>query len=48
MECRTCGVGERVEIAAKTIRHAATRALKCHRLECGHAWHLEVPTSGMP
>ncbi len=48
MECGTCGVGEKVEIAAKIIRRAATRLAKCHRLECGHAWHLEVGTSDGP
>ncbi len=44
MKCKTCGVGDRVEIAAKTIGRDAAGITRCHRLECGHAWHVAIPT----
>ena len=31
-------------MAAKTIGRDATGVTRCHRLECGHAWHVAVPT----
>ena len=48
MECKTCGIGEQVEIAAKTIRGTATGVARCHRLECGHAWHRTVRPADAP
>ena len=46
MKCKTCGVGDRVEIAVKTTGRDAGGAgiTRCYRLECGHAWHVAVPT----
>jgi len=44
VNCRTCGTGDRVEIAAKTIGRGAGGNTRCYRLECGHAWHVVMPT----
>jgi hypothetical protein len=33
-----------VEIAVKTTGRDAAGLTRCHRLECGHAWHVAVPT----
>ena len=44
MNCKTCGTGEKVEIAAKTIGRDAAGNTRCHRLECGHAWHMVIST----
>jgi len=43
VNCKTC-IGDKVEIAAKTIWRAAAGITRCHRLECGHAWHVAIPT----
>ena len=40
MQCKTCGAGDKVEIATKTTRRDAAGITRCHRLECGHAWHV--------
>jgi len=45
MQCKTCGGGEKVEIAAKTAHRDASGTIRCHRLECGHAWHVAVPAA---
>ena len=42
MNCKTCGV-EAKEIATKTTSRAPSSAIRCHRLECGHAWHVTTP-----
>lgn len=47
MDCKTCGVPTK-EIATKTTGRAAGGPTKCHRLECGHAWHVMTPTAGAP
>ena len=47
MNCKTCGA-ETKEIGAKMIGRAANGVTKCHRLECGHAWHLTTPPTGEP
>lgn len=47
MHCKTCGI-ETNAIATKTTGRAASGATKCHRLECGHAWHVTTPTAGGP
>jgi hypothetical protein len=44
VNCKTCGTGDKAEIAAKTIRNAAGLT-RCHRLECGHAWHVATSTT---
>jgi hypothetical protein len=44
VKCKTCGGGDVVEIAAKTIGRNAAGNTRCHRLECGHAWHVAMPT----
>ena len=44
MNCKTCG-GDKVEIAAKTIVRSAAGSTRCHRLECGHAWHVASSTT---
>ena len=43
MNCKTCGGREQVEIAAKTTGRDANGLTRCHRLECGHAWHVAIP-----
>lgn len=43
MNCKTCGTANTLEIAAKTTGRHATGITKCHRLECGHAWHVIMP-----
>jgi len=45
MNCKTCGVQTK-EIATKTTGRGANGQTKCHRLECGHAWHATTPTVG--
>ena len=45
MQCKTCGVGDKVEIAAKTTGRDGAGITRCHRLECGHAWHVVSPTT---
>ncbi len=47
MNCKTCGV-ESKEIATKTTGRGPAGATKCHRLECGHAWHVLTPPAGGP
>ena len=42
MHCKTCGAVEKAELAVRTIRRAAASLTKCHRLECGHAWHVGI------
>jgi hypothetical protein len=44
VKCKTCGVENRVEIAAKTTDRDAAGITRCYRLECGHAWHVAIPT----
>ena len=44
MNCKTCGAGDKVEIAARTTGRDADGITRCHRLECGHAWHVAIPT----
>ena len=45
MNCKTCGAGDKVEIASKTIGRNAAGITRCHRLECGHAWHVASATT---
>ncbi len=45
MQCKTCGAGDKVEIAAKTTGRGGTGITRCHRLECGHAWHVVTLTT---
>lgn len=45
MNCKTCGAGDRAEIAAKITGRDALGLTRCHRLECGHAWHVTIPTA---
>jgi hypothetical protein len=45
MNCKTCGAQTK-EIATKTTGRGANGVTKCHRLECGHAWHVTTPTAG--
>ena len=46
MQCKTCGAGDKVEIAARTTgRRDGAGITRCHRLECGHAWHVVSPTA---
>ena len=45
MNCKTCGTGDKIEIAAKTIDRNAIGNTRCHRLECGHAWHVARSTA---
>ena len=47
MHCTTCGV-ETKQIATKTTSRGAGGATKCHRLACGHAWHVTASTAGDP
>ena len=42
MTCSMCG-GEKVELAAKIIGRGAEGITRCHRLACGHAWHVTIP-----
>ena len=44
MKCKTCGAGDKVEIAAKTTGRDAAGITRCYRLECGHAWHVAIAT----
>jgi hypothetical protein len=44
MQCKTCEAGDKVEIAAKTTGRDGAGITRCHRLECGHAWHVAIPT----
>jgi hypothetical protein len=43
VNCRTCGASAQAEIAAKITGRDAAGITRCHRLECGHAWHVSVP-----
>ena len=45
MNCKICGAGDRGEITAKTTGRDATGITRCHRLECGHAWHVAIPAN---
>jgi hypothetical protein len=45
VNCKTCGAGDKVEIAAKTTGRSAAGITRCHRLECGHAWHVTSSTT---
>ena len=45
MQCKTCGAGDKAEIAAKTTGRDGAGLTRCHRLECGHAWHVVSPTT---
>jgi hypothetical protein len=47
VNCRTCGT-DKVEIAAKTTGRSAAGITRCHRLECGHAWHVAIPAIDAP
>lgn len=47
MNCKTCEAPAK-EIATKTIGRAPSGATKCHRLECGHAWHMVTPPTSEP
>ena len=40
MQCKTCGAADKAEIAVRTTLRAAGSSTRCHRLECGHAWHV--------
>ena len=45
MDCRSCGAPTK-EIATKTTSRGANGVVKCHRMECGHAWHVTTPATG--
>jgi hypothetical protein len=45
VNCKTCGARDTLEIATKTTGRDAAGITKCHRLECGHAWHVTIPTT---
>lgn len=45
MNCKTCGAETKV-IATKTTGRGANGDTKCHRLECGHAWHVTTQATG--
>jgi hypothetical protein len=45
MNCKPCGA-ETKEIATKTTSRGPNGFTKCHRLECGHAWHVTTPPAG--
>lgn len=47
MNCKTCAA-ETKQIAAKTTIRGARGVTKCHRLECGHAWHVATRSEGEP
>ncbi len=47
MLCTTCGVDTK-QIATKTTSRGAGGATRCHRLACGHAWHLTTSSAGEP
>lgn len=47
MHCTTCEAPVK-EIATKTTVRGASGVTKCHRLECGHAWHMTTPAGGGP
>lgn len=47
MNCKTCAA-ETKQIAAKTTVRGANGVTKCHRLECGHAWHVTTRSEGEP
>ena len=44
MNCKACQA-ETKAIATKTTSRGPNGFTKCHRLECGHAWHLTTPTA---
>lgn len=45
MDCKSCGAQTK-EIAAKTSSRGVHGVTQCHRLECGHAWHVTKPPAG--
>jgi hypothetical protein len=45
MNCKACGTQTK-EIATKTTGRGPNGATKCHRLDCGHAWHVMTPANG--
>jgi hypothetical protein len=45
MNCKSCGAQTK-EIAAKTSSRGVHGVTQCHRLECGHAWHVTKPPAG--
>ncbi len=45
MNCKTCGTPAK-EIVAKTIGRGPNGVNRCHRLECGHAWHVATAPPG--
>jgi hypothetical protein len=47
MNCKTCDAPTNA-IATKTIGRRSDGITKCHRLTCGHAWHVTTPTAGEP
>ena len=42
-----CGPGEKVELAAKIISRGPESMTRCHRLACGHAWHVTIPPADL-
>jgi len=45
MNCKTCGTQAK-EIATKTVGRGPNGVDGCHRLECGHAWHVTTRPTG--
>ena len=46
MNCTTCEAPERDR--HEDDRSRPSGVTKCHRLECGHAWHMTTPAGGDP
>ena len=47
MNCKTCEA-QANEIATKTTDRGPNGMTKCHRLECGHAWHVATAQGDSP
>lgn len=46
MTCDICG--QQGELATKTIGRGAGGIIRCHRLACGHAWHVTSDPAARP
>ena len=47
MTCDICGPGDKRE-TRKALVVRQTPFTQCHRLDCGHQWHIELPATGDP
>lgn len=47
MTCDVCGAGDKKEVREPKVINARP-FVECHKLECGHQWHTQFPSTGDP